>query len=82
MPPVHSEWVPTETNHHVQVRLQPEEKDILVPREKAKNVERLLAYLGLRRGTALVARDGVLLTHDVPLHIGDRVLVRTVMSRG
>lgn len=82
MDAAHAAWVPTDTNHHVFVRLQPEEKDIAVPREKAKNVERLLCYLGLRMGTAIVARDGIPLTHDVRLDIGDHVLVRSVMSRG
>ena len=43
---------------------------------------RLLDALGLRRGTALVARDGVLLTPDVPLYPGQTVLVRKVMSGG
>ena len=55
---------------------------VLQPRARAKNVARLLDALGLRRGTALVARDGVLLTPDVPLYPGQTVLVRKVMSGG
>lgn len=70
-------FVPTLT-----VRLQPEEKVLELPRVRCKNVARLLAELGLRQGTALVARDGELLTPDVPLYAGQSVLVRKVMSSG
>ena len=74
----HKDWVPS-TLH---VLLQPEERGLDVPRASAKNVARLLAALGLRQGTAIVARDGVLLTPDVPLYPGQTVLVRKVMSSG
>ena len=72
------DWVPS-TLH---VLLQPEERELDLPRASAKNVARLLAALNLRQGTAIVARDGVLLTPDVPLYPGQTVLVRKVMSSG
>lgn len=71
-------WVPS-TLH---VLLQPEERQWELPRAKAKNVARLLETLGLRQGTAIVARDGILLTPDVPLYPGQTVMVRKVMSSG
>ncbi len=66
----------------IQVLLQPEEKLMEIPRKKAKNVERLLMHLGIRPYTALVARDGIPLTPDVPLLADDNILVRKVMSSG
>ena len=72
------EWIPAT----LQVLLQPEERELELPRAKAKNVARLLETLGLRQGTALVARDGTLLTPDVPLYPGQTILVRKVMSVG
>jgi len=66
----------------IQVCLQPEEKHIEIPRKKAKNVERLLIHLGIRPYTALVARDGIPLTPDVPLLANQNILVRKVMSSG
>lgn len=72
------DWVPS----ILHVLLQPEERELDLPRAEAKNVARLLATLGLRQGTAIVARDGVLLTPDVPLYPGQTVLVRKVMSSG
>ena len=72
------DWVPST----LRVLLQPEEREMELPRASAKNVARLLATLGLRQGTAIVARDGVLLTPDVPLYPGQTVLVRKVMSSG
>lgn len=71
-------WVPST----LRVMLQPEERELELPRAGAKNVARLLETLGLRRGTAIVARDGVLLTPDVPLYPGQNILVRKVMSSG
>ena len=64
------------------VLLQPEEKAIDVPRHKAKNVLRLLDYLGIRKGTAIVARGGELLTPDRALYANDEILVRKVTSAG
>lgn len=66
----------------VAVQLQPGHSVFELPRAKAKNVARLLEALGLRQGTAIVARDGVLLTPDVPLYPGQTLLVRKVMSSG
>lgn len=66
----------------VTIQLQPGHSEFELPRARAKNVARLLETLGLRQGTAIVARDGVLLTPDVPLYPGQTLLVRKVMSSG
>ena len=66
----------------VHVLFQPEDQLIDVPRHKAKNVERLLATLGLRPATAIVACGDTLLTPDTPLYPTQKVLVRKVMSSG
>ena len=66
----------------VTVQLQPGRSEFELPRARAKNVARLLEELGLRQGTAIVARDGILLTPDVPLYPGQTLLVRKVMSTG
>ena len=66
----------------VTVQLQPGRSEFELPRARAKNVARLLEELGLPRGTAIVARDGILLTPDVPLYPGQTLLVRKVMSSG
>lgn len=64
------------------VILQPEEEKLVIPRHKAKNVARLMEYLGLRPYTALVARNGIPLTPDVPLYPDQTIIVRKVMSAG
>lgn len=64
------------------VILQPEEETLTIPRHKAKNVARLMQYLGMRPYTALVARNGIPLTPDVPLYPGQTIIVRKVMSAG
>ena len=66
----------------VTVQLQPGRSEFELPRARANNVARLLEELGLRQGTAIVARDGILLTPDVPLYPGQTLLVRKVMSSG
>ena len=66
----------------VTVQLQPGRSEFELPRARAKNVARLLEELGLRQGTAIVARDGILLTPDVPLYPGQTLLGRKVMSSG
>ena len=66
----------------VTVQLQPGRSEFELPRARAKNVARLLEELGLRQVTAIVARDGILLTPDVPLYPGQTLLVRKVMSSG
>ena len=66
----------------IQVQLQPAEKIINIPRRQAKNVAALLKTLGLKPGTALVIRDGILLTPDVQIMPNQSLIVRTVMSSG
>jgi len=64
----------------INVLLQPEDTELTVPRPK--NVQQLFQTLGLRSCTALVAREGELLTHDRVIYPGDRLLVRKVTSSG
>lgn len=64
----------------VRVLLQPEEKMLELPRPKT--ARQLLAALGLREETALVAREGELLTPDRRIFADDQLLVRTVTSSG
>lgn len=64
----------------VRVLVQPEEKMMELPRPKT--ARQLLAALGLREETALVARDGELLTPDRRIFTGDTLLVRKVTSSG
>ena len=49
---------------------------------RPKTVTQLLNKLGIRRGTALVIRDGGLLTPDREILPGDVVTVRVVTSSG
>jgi sulfur carrier protein ThiS len=64
----------------VNVFLQPEDRELTLPRPK--NAQQLLTALGLRSCTALVAREGELLTPDRAIYPGDRLLVRKVTSSG
>lgn len=64
----------------ITVHLQPEEKTFEMPR--VKNAGQLLVKLGIRPATALVARDGELLTPDRAINHKDHILVRKVISRG
>lgn len=64
----------------VTVLLQPEGKTLLLPRPKT--ARQLLAALGFREETALVARGGELLTPDRRIYTGDALLVRAVTSSG
>lgn len=64
------------------VLLQPEEQRVVIPRHKVKTVGNLLAYLGLRPCTALVARGRELLTPDRHTRANDELLVRKVTSSG
>ena len=68
------------TPAQVRVLLQPEEKILTIPR--SKTARQLLNALGLREETALVARDGELLTPDRAVYNGDSLLVRKVTSSG
>ena len=60
--------------------LQPGGQERTLPRPKT--VLQLLGRLGIRRGTALVIRDGVLLTPDRAILPGDHITVRVVTSSG
>ena len=64
----------------VSVFLQPEDTELVLPRPK--NAQQLLKALGLPSCTALVAREGALLTPDRAIYPGDRLLVRKVTSSG
>lgn len=64
----------------VTVLLQPEERRLTLKRPKT--ARQLLEALGLMEETALVARDGELLTPDRRIWPGDELLVRVVMSSG
>ncbi len=64
----------------VTVLLQPEEKQLSLPRPKT--VRQLLTALGLAEETALVARHGELLTPDRHIWPNDTILVRKVASSG
>ena len=79
--PAHCQVVkPEHTGARIVVLLQPEEKYLSLPRPKTSR--QLLAALGLAEETALVARDGQLLTPDRRIWPGDQVLVRKVTSSG
>lgn len=64
----------------ITVRMQPEEREIIMPHQKT--VLRLLQTLGFGLTTALVIRDGQLLTHDRAIAPGDTITLRVVTSSG
>ncbi len=64
----------------ISVHRQPEEKIFEMPR--VKSAGQLLKKLGLRQATALVVRDGELLTPDRAINHGDHILVREITSKG
>ncbi len=66
----------------ITVHLQPEEKIIEIPRYQARTVKRLFDFLGIKLCTAIVVRNETLLTPDLPLFAGDKVLVRKIQSTG
>lgn len=68
------------TGARVTVLVQPEEKYLSLPRPKTSR--QLLAALGLAEETALVARNGQLLTPDRHIWPNDDLLVRKVASSG
>lgn len=82
----------TEAENHVQivrpehcgarviVLVQPEERRLSLPRPKT--ARQLLEALGLAEETALVARQGELLTPDRRIWPDDELLVRKVVSSG
>lgn len=71
---------PEHTGARVTVLMQPEEKHLSLPRPKTSR--QLLAALGLAEETALVARNGQLLTPDRHIWPNDELLVRKVASSG
>ncbi len=62
------------------VRLEPKGREIVI--EKVSTVLQLLRKLGLGLNSALVIRNGELLTPDRQLKAGDEITVRGVSSRG
>ena len=74
--------VPASGTHgaRVTVLVQPEEPACSLPRPKT--ARQLLEVLGLAEETALVAREGQLLTPDRRVWPGDNLLVRKVTSSG
>ena len=73
-------WMTLFTVVPLTVLVQPEEKHLSMPRPKTSR--QLLAALGLAEETALVAREGQLLTPDRHIWPGDNLLVRKVASSG
>lgn len=73
-------WQPDFSGARVHIFLQPENKAISLPRPKT--VRQLLLALKLQEETALVARDGTLLTPDRQIWADDRILVRKILSLG
>lgn len=64
----------------IMLTLEPEGETLSFPRPKT--ARQLLQALGLEEETALVAREGKLLTPDRQIWPGDKILVRKVGSRG
>lgn len=79
-PPLTEEYPHTFAPATVTVLLQPQEKTLVLKRPKT--ARQLLAALDLREETALVAREGELLTPDRRIYTGDTLLVRKVVSSG
>jgi sulfur carrier protein len=72
-----STWQPPAS---ITLELEPEGKTVTFPRPKT--VAQLLNKLGVKQCTALVIRDGELLTPDRRIEIDDIITVRGVVSRG
>lgn len=64
----------------ITLELQPEGR--ICTMERPKTVRQLLDRLDLLEETALVIRDGTLLTPDLAIRPGDSIIVRQVTSRG
>ncbi|MSS29133.1 hypothetical protein FYJ44_14120 [Desulfovibrio sp. PG-178-WT-4] len=71
---------PEHTGARVTVLVQPEESRLSLPRPKT--ARQLLEALGLAEESALVARQGELLTPDRRIWPDDDLLVRKVASSG
>ncbi len=67
-------------HNEITVLLQPADKEFKLPRPKT--VRQLLVALAIKRGTALVIRDGGLLTEDRAIAAGEHITVRVVTSSG
>lgn len=64
----------------ITVHLEPQGKTLTLPRPKT--VWQLLNRLGLKPCSALIIRDGGLLTKDREILPGDAITVRSVVSSG
>lgn len=71
---------PEHKGARVLVRVLPDEKWLSVPRPKL--ARQLLAAFGLLEETALVIRDGKLLTPDRHIWPDDKIVLKIVASRG
>ncbi|MBD5607327.1 MAG: hypothetical protein HDQ93_00555 [Desulfovibrio sp.] len=71
---------PNWTGSRIAVRILPDERLVSLPR--AKTARQLLLALGLEEETALVIRNGKLLTPDRQIWPNDEIIVRLVGSRG
>lgn len=71
---------PARNGPRILVELQPAGEFLSMPR--AKTCRQLLEALNLEEETALVARDGKLLTPDRRIWPNDNILVRIVASAG
>lgn len=69
-----------ETYPTVTIHLEPAMKTLKLKRPKT--VAQLLSALNLEPETALVARDGKLLTYDRKIWPDDELLIRVVISSG
>ncbi len=64
----------------ITVHLEPQGKSLTMPRPKT--VWQLMNRLGLKPCSALIIRDGGLLTRDREIAPGDVITVRSVVSSG
>ena len=64
----------------ITVNLEPQGKSLSMPRPKT--VWQLMNRLGLKPCSALIIRDGGLLTRDREIFPGDVITVRSVVSSG
>lgn len=67
-------------DYRINVLLEPENKTLVF--ERLNTVLQLLNRINRKPGRVLVIRNGQLLTPDVALTPGDRIIVRDVGSKG
>ncbi|MDY0275578.1 MAG: hypothetical protein RBR42_09115 [Desulfomicrobium sp.] len=67
-------------DYRITVSLEPENQTLVF--DRLKTVLQLLNRIGRKPGRVLVIRDGQLLTPDLILAPGDKILVRDVGSKG